>query len=57
MSAEWEYWDSQFPGFGPRKSNSGRKTWVALYRVNDQLAFSHALPSSLACVRDIWDNR
>jgi integrase len=32
-----EYWDSQLPGFGLRISNSGRKTWVALYRVSGQL--------------------
>ncbi|MBV8574858.1 MAG: DUF4102 domain-containing protein [Acetobacteraceae bacterium] len=32
-----EYWDSQPPGFGLRRSNSGRKTWVALYRVSGQL--------------------
>jgi hypothetical protein len=32
-----EYWDSQLPGFGLRISKSGRKTWVALYRVGSKL--------------------
>jgi integrase len=32
-----EYWDSQLPGFGLRISSSGRKTWVALYRVGGKL--------------------
>jgi integrase len=32
-----EYWDSQLPGFGLRISESGRKTWVALYRVGGKL--------------------
>jgi integrase len=32
-----EYWDSQLPGFGIRISDSGRKTWVALYRVGGKL--------------------
>jgi integrase len=32
-----EYWDSQLPGFGLRISESGRKTWVALYRVGSKL--------------------
>jgi integrase len=32
-----EYWDSQLPGFGLRISDSGRKTWVALYRVGGKL--------------------
>jgi integrase len=32
-----EYWDSQLPGFGIRISESGRKTWVAPYRVSGKL--------------------
>src|SRR5208337_778252 len=32
-----EFWDSQLPGFGLRISDSGRKTWVALYRVGGKL--------------------
>jgi integrase len=28
------YWDSQLPGFGVRISSKGRRTWVAMYRVN-----------------------
>jgi integrase len=27
------YWDSQLPGFGLRISPKGRKTWIAIYRV------------------------
>src|ERR1700757_4481317 len=32
-----EYRDSQLSGFGLRISESGRKTWVALYRVGRKL--------------------
>jgi len=32
-----QYWDSQLPGFGIRVSDSGGKTWVALYRVGGKL--------------------
>jgi integrase len=32
-----EYWDSQLPGFGLRISHSGRKTWVAMYRVGSKV--------------------
>jgi integrase len=28
------YWDLQLPGFGLRVSSRGRKTWIAMYRVN-----------------------
>jgi integrase len=28
------YWDLQLPGFGLRVSTRGRKTWIAMYRVN-----------------------
>src|SRR6516225_8632033 len=28
------YWDLQLPGFGLRVSTIGRKTWIAMYRVN-----------------------
>ena len=28
------YWDLQLPGFGLRVSARGRKTWIAMYRVN-----------------------
>src|SRR5215472_12493755 len=37
MSGRVEYWDSQLPGFGLRISESGRKTWVAMYRVEGKL--------------------
>jgi Arm DNA-binding domain len=36
-SGRVEYWDSQLPGFGLRISESGRKTWVAMYRVGGKL--------------------
>jgi integrase len=36
-SGRVEYWDSQLPGFGLRISESGRKTWVAMYRVGRKL--------------------
>jgi integrase len=32
-----DYWDSQLPGFGIRISDSGRRTWTALYRVGGKL--------------------
>jgi integrase len=32
-----EWWDSQLPGFGLRVSETGRKTWMAMYRVNGKL--------------------
>jgi integrase len=28
------YWDQHLPGFGLRVSSRGRKTWIAMYRVN-----------------------
>ena len=32
-----EYWDNQLPGFGLRISETGRKTWVVMYRVRGKL--------------------
>jgi integrase len=36
-SGRVEFWDSQLPGFGLRISDRGRKTWIAMYRVNGKL--------------------
>jgi integrase len=36
-SGRVEYWDKQLPGFGLRVSHTGRKTWVAMYRVHGRL--------------------
>jgi Arm domain-containing DNA-binding protein len=36
-SGRIEYWDSQLPGFGLRISETGRKTWVVMYRVGGKL--------------------
>jgi integrase len=32
-----EYWDNQLPGFGLRISETGRRTWVVMYRVGGKL--------------------
>jgi integrase len=32
-----EYFDNQLPGFGLRVSETGRKTWIVMYRVNGKL--------------------
>ena len=32
-----EYWDNQLPGFGLRISETGRKTWVVMYRIQGKL--------------------
>ncbi|MCZ6589314.1 MAG: Arm DNA-binding domain-containing protein [Alphaproteobacteria bacterium] len=32
-----EYFDASLPGFALRVSESGRRTWVVLYRVNGRL--------------------
>jgi integrase len=36
-SGRIEYWDRQLPGFGLRISETGRKTWVVMYRVGGKL--------------------
>jgi integrase len=36
-SGRVEYWDNQLPGFGLRISETGRKTWVVMYRVRGKL--------------------
>jgi integrase len=36
-SGRVEYFDSQLPGFAIRVSETGRKTWIAMYRVNGKL--------------------
>jgi Arm DNA-binding domain len=36
-SGRIEYWDNQLPGFGLRISETGRKTWVVMYRVRGKL--------------------
>src|SRR5216683_2872227 len=36
-SGRVEYWDNQLPGFGLRVSETGRKTWMAMYRVKGKL--------------------
>jgi integrase len=36
-SGRVEYWDTHQPGFGLRVSETGRKTWMAMYRVDGKL--------------------
>jgi hypothetical protein len=36
-SGRVEYFDSQLPGFGLRVSETGRKTWIVMYRINGKL--------------------
>jgi integrase len=36
-SGRIEYWDNQLPGFGLRISETGRRTWVVMYRVEGKL--------------------
>jgi integrase len=36
-SGRIEYWDNQLPSFGLRISETGRKTWVVMYRVGGKL--------------------
>ncbi len=36
-SGRIEYWDNQLPGFGLRISETGRRTWVVMYRVGGKL--------------------
>jgi integrase len=36
-SGRVEYWDNHVPGFGLRVACTGRKTWVAMYRVDGKL--------------------
>src|SRR4051794_22115233 len=37
LAGRIEYWDNQLPGFGLRISETGRKTWVVMYRVGGKL--------------------
>jgi integrase len=50
------YWDLQLPGFGLRVSTRGRKTWIAMYRVNRREVMetigTMALIPSVAQARD-----
>lgn len=37
LTGRIEYWDNQLPGFGLRISETGRKTWVVMYRIGGKL--------------------
>jgi integrase len=50
-----EYWDSQLPGFGLRVSDTGRKTWQALYRVDGKMVREKL--GTLAQIESVADAR
>lgn len=54
-SGRIEYWDADTPGFGLRISDSGRRTWIAMYRHQGRLrrlTIGSSPPIGLADARD-----
>ena len=49
------HWDTQCPGFGLRVSAKGRRTWIAMYRVNGK-AVMETLPT-MAVVPNVAEAR
>jgi hypothetical protein len=54
-SGRIEYWDNQLPGFGLRISETGRKTWVVMYRVGGKLV--RETPGTAAVIPNVADAR
>jgi integrase len=54
-SGRVEYWDTQLPGFGLRVSHTGRKTWVAMYRVHGRLV--RETIATMALIPNVADAR
>jgi Arm DNA-binding domain len=50
-----EYWDNHLPGFGLRIAATGRKSWVAMYRVDGKLI--RETVGTLALIPNVADAR